>query len=93
MTRRSRTSVVQTTDAEIFAAARRALDQRPTVPPEVRIHVEHGYVTLTGSVRWPTEREDAESTVRPLPGVQGVINSIVVANVPSALGFEPPSAK
>jgi osmotically-inducible protein OsmY len=90
MTRRSRSSAAEMRDAEIFAAAHRALDAHPNVAPDVHVHVEHGYVTLTGQVQWPAEREEAERLVRPLPGVIGVINSIVVAHQPSALGFEPP---
>jgi osmotically-inducible protein OsmY len=90
MTRQSRSGAALPTDAEIFVAARRALDERPTVPPEVRVHVEHGAVTLTGSVRWPAEREAAEKLVRQVPGVQAVFNNIVVAAVPRAEGFEPP---
>ena len=93
MTRRSKSSVALQTDADVFVAARRALDERPNVPPEVRVHVEHGYVTLTGSVRWPAEREEAEDIVRQVPGVQAVINNIVVAEMPSAQGFEPPEHK
>ena len=92
MTRESQASIARHTDANIFAAARRALDERPNVPPEVRIHVEHGYITLTGSVRWPAEREEAEDVVRQVPGVHAVINNIVVAEMPSAQGFEPPDA-
>jgi osmotically-inducible protein OsmY len=90
MTRGPNTIDARQRDSEIFAAARHALDERPTVPPEVRIHVEHGYVTLTGSVRWPNECEEAQRVVRDLPGVLGVINSIVVAHVPNPEGLESP---
>ena len=38
-------------DADIFSDARRALDARPSVPQDVRVHVDQGTVTLTGSVR------------------------------------------
>ena len=90
MTRPSHSSVVQQADAQIFAAARHALDQRFAVPPGVHIHVEHGYVTLTGSVEWPAQSEEAERCVRSVPGVVGVINSIVVARMAHARGYEPP---
>lgn len=43
-------------DAEIFVDARKALDQRPTVPQGVHVHVDRGAVKLTGSVRQPFER-------------------------------------
>ena len=38
-------------DPEIFLDARTALDERPSVPAGVRVHVDHGTVTLTGSVQ------------------------------------------
>ena len=78
MTRRSKASVVPITDAEISAAARAALDERPRILPDVRVHVEHGYVTLTGRVQWPAEGDEAVRVVRALPGVAGVINNLVV---------------
>jgi osmotically-inducible protein OsmY len=90
MTRKRPTRVAQHTDAEIFTAARHALAQMPEVPSDLHVHVDHGYVTLTGSVRWATEAEIAERTIRHLPGVQGVINSVVVVHVPSAMGYEAP---
>ena len=43
--------------------SRRALD--PRVPQDVRVHVDRGTVTLTGTVRWPHERSAAEGVVRP----------------------------
>jgi osmotically-inducible protein OsmY len=77
-------------DAEIFAEARHALDSRPTVPEGVRVHVDQGTVTLTGSVQRPSERAEAEQAVRPIEGVQRIMNDIVVTQVPHAVGFEPP---
>jgi osmotically-inducible protein OsmY len=78
------------TDAEIFVEARHALDSRPTVPEGVHVHVDQGTVTLTGSVQRPSERADAEQAVRPIEGVQRIVNDIVVAQIPHAIGFEPP---
>jgi osmotically-inducible protein OsmY len=69
-------------DAEIFAAARRALDQRPTVPPGVHVHVDRGAVTLTGTVRHPFERADAEDAVRRVKGIRHLVNDILVTQVP-----------
>ena len=62
-------------DADIFLDARRALDERPGVPADVRVHVDHGTVTLTGSVRWPLERSEAEGTVRQIAGVVRVVTT------------------
>ena len=47
-------------------------------------------MTLTGSVRTASERSEAESTVRSIPGVRRLVNEIVVARIPSVEGFEPP---
>ena len=76
-------------DAHLFAAVRHALDVNPAVPATVRIHVDAGTVVLTGNVRAPFERIEAAETVRRIEGVLGVVNDIVVVDVPNA-GFEPP---
>jgi osmotically-inducible protein OsmY len=90
MTRPFHSSAVQPADAEIFAAARQALDSRFGDAPRIDIHVEHGYVTLTGSVAWPAQSEDAERCVRGVLGVIGVINSIAVSK-PHASAHETPA--
>jgi osmotically-inducible protein OsmY len=77
-------------DAEIFAEARRMLDARGTVPAGVRVHVDHGVVTLTGTVRLPFEQLEAEDAVRHVRGVHRVVNEIVVADMPNVQGYEPP---
>lgn len=76
-------------DMEIFSDARIALDQ-PGIPQGLRVHVDQGTVTLTGSVRWPLERTGAEDIVRGVDGVRDVVNNIVVAPVASEAEFEPP---
>jgi osmotically-inducible protein OsmY len=80
----------QRSDADIFADARLALDRQPNVPSTVRIHVEHGNVTLTGTVRRVAERNEAEDAVRGVPGVVRLVNDIAIAWMPSAEGFEAP---
>jgi BON domain-containing protein len=47
---------------------------------------------LTGTVRWPHEKSEAESIVRQIDGVQRVFNNINVANVANAEGFEAPES-
>jgi osmotically-inducible protein OsmY len=44
----------------------------------VKVLVEAGWVTLTGSVEWFFEKEAAELAIRPLRGVVGVSNQIVL---------------
>ncbi len=87
------TSTHRRLDPDIFAAARKALDDDPRVPQDVRVHVDRGTVTLTGTVRWPHEKSEAESIVRPIDGVERVVNNITVANVANAEGFEAPESR
>jgi osmotically-inducible protein OsmY len=80
------------TDAEIFAQARKSLDDRPSIPATVRVHIEDGVAWLTGMARRMSERAEAEDVVRTVPGIQSVVNKIDVAERPSEEGFEPPDA-
>jgi osmotically-inducible protein OsmY len=76
------------TDADIAAAAIRALQWDSLVPEDkVTVTVSKGWVTLKGEVEWQYQKEDAERVVRRLTGVKGVINSITVKPrlTPSAL--------
>lgn len=65
-------------DAEIFAEARFALDNQPTLPGTVHVHVDDGIATLTGTVRRPAERTTAEHAVRHVDGVRRVIDLVTV---------------
>jgi osmotically-inducible protein OsmY len=75
------THATHRSDAELFAAARRALDRNPRVPAAVRVHVSDGTVLLTGSVRAVWEREAADQTVRGVDGLHGVENDIYVIDI------------
>lgn len=77
-------------DVEVFSAARKALDDHPGVPQGVRVHVDRGTVTLTGSVRWSQERLEAEDIVRRVDGVRRVVNNIIAAHTANQQGFEAP---
>jgi osmotically-inducible protein OsmY len=77
-------------DAEVFAAARRALDGRPSIPATVRVHVNGGVAWLTGTVRSAAERLEAESVVHGVAGVRRVVNTLVVGAAPDPTGLEPP---
>jgi osmotically-inducible protein OsmY len=69
----------QRTDADIAAAAVRALEWDAFVPPDkVEVTVSKGWVTLRGEVEWEYERRAAERAVRKLTGVRGVTNLISV---------------
>lgn len=64
-------------DADIANAARNALTWSVEVPDsDVLIHVEKGWITISGEVSWDYQRKAAERVVRELVGVVGVTNLI-----------------
>ena len=66
-------------DEELARAVAKALISHASVPPNrVKAHVSRGWVTLEGTVAWQFQKEAAEHAVRPLRGVKGLINHIVV---------------
>jgi osmotically-inducible protein OsmY len=73
----------QRTDADIAAAALRALEWDAFIPADrVKVAVSNSWVTLDGEVDWAFERDDAERVVRRLTGVRGVTNLIKVKSRP-----------
>jgi osmotically-inducible protein OsmY len=73
------------TDADIAAAAVRALEWNTLVPDDqIKVTVSNGWVTLRGEVAWEYQRREAERVVRNLPGVVGVSNLVVVKSRPLA---------
>jgi osmotically-inducible protein OsmY len=67
------------TDAEIAAAAVRALQwDAVLVPEKIDVTVSKGWVTLKGTVDWQYKKSEAERVVRHLAGVKGVSNLIEV---------------
>ncbi len=67
------------TDADIAAAAVRALEWDSSVPADtIKVTVSKGWVTLRGEVEWQYQKEDAERIVRRLSGVKGVSNLITI---------------
>src|SRR4029079_15031139 len=67
------------TDADIAAAAARALEWDAMVPAgKVKVTVAKGWVTLEGEVEWHYQREAAERDVRRLVGVQGVSHLVKI---------------
>jgi osmotically-inducible protein OsmY len=72
-------SSAERTDADIAAAAARAVEWDALVPTDkVDVTVSKGHVTLKGEVEWQFQRYEAEWVVRRLTGVKGVINLITV---------------
>jgi osmotically-inducible protein OsmY len=67
------------TDADIAAAAVRALESDTLIPAgKVKAKVSKGWVTLEGDVEWYYQKDEAQRTVRRLSGVRGVSNHITV---------------
>jgi osmotically-inducible protein OsmY len=66
-------------DHEIAERAVRMLNWDEAVPRDrITVEVDHGVVTLSGTVDWNYQRIEAEQDVRKLGGVRDVINTIVV---------------
>lgn len=66
------------TDEEIVAAALNAIKWNYSVPNNVKIIVDKGWLTLSGEVDWDYQRAAAESAVCDLLGVTGVMNNISI---------------
>jgi osmotically-inducible protein OsmY len=67
------------TDADIAAAAARALEWDAFVPEDkIKVVVSKGWVTLRGEVEWQYQSRAAERAVRRLTGVRRVTNLITV---------------
>jgi osmotically-inducible protein OsmY len=66
-------------DTDIAQKALQTLSWDIEVPDDkVKVEVEGGWVTLTGTVDWNYQRNAAEADVRKLKGVLGVINDISI---------------
>lgn len=72
-------STAERTDADIAAAATRALEWDAFVPSErVDVTVSNGWLMLRGEVEWEYQKRAAERALRRLSGVRGVTNLITV---------------
>jgi osmotically-inducible protein OsmY len=67
------------TDGDLAKSAVRALDSYVTVPKDrIKVTVRNGWINLEGEVEWQHQREAAESAVRHLVGVKGIVNLITI---------------
>jgi osmotically-inducible protein OsmY len=67
------------TDADIAAAAARALTWNAALPADrIKVTVSKGWITLEGDVDWQYQKQEAENAVRRLWGARGVSNLISV---------------
>jgi osmotically-inducible protein OsmY len=68
---------METGDEALAKACREALQAYVHVPADdIRLHVEKGWVTLSGDVQWGYQRHTAEHVVGLIRGVNGVLNDI-----------------
>jgi osmotically-inducible protein OsmY len=66
-------------DAQIAKAAADRLEWDAETPRDaVKVKVEKGWITLTGTVEWHFQKDAAEREVRGLSGVVGVFNQISI---------------
>ncbi len=66
-------------DTDVAQSAEQALQWNTSVPlDQLRITVDHGWVTLRGEVDWDYQRRAAEAAIRPIMGVMGISNEIVI---------------
>lgn len=69
----------KTADDEIAQRAVKMLAWDVLIPPgTIAVEVEDGVITLSGTVEWGYQRDEAERDLRRLGGVNGVINLIEV---------------
>jgi osmotically-inducible protein OsmY len=69
----------QRTDPEIGRDAIRALESHVSIPSDqIKVTVKNGKVRLEGMVDWEYQKELAQSAVKKLRGVAGVVNKIQV---------------
>lgn len=66
-------------DPEIAAAATERLFWNVSIPKDsLQVTVEKGWVTLSGEVDWWYQKDAAEHDIRPLHGVVGIMNQIIL---------------
>lgn len=80
---------IQHSDDEIAAAAVHRLNWTASIPKDaVKVKVENGLVTLTGSVDWHYQHDEVARSLRALTGVSGLINKIKVKARPDTSKIE-----
>jgi osmotically-inducible protein OsmY len=73
------TSLSQRTDANIAASVENLLEWSATLPAGViKVMVEGGWVTLSGTVDWKYQKQSAADSIRHLMGVVGVSDQITI---------------
>lgn len=66
-------------DGDIAKAAHNVLAWNASIPPRrVKVTVNQGWIVLSGSVEWEYQSRAAESAMRNLVGVKGLVNLIEI---------------
>lgn len=69
-------------DSQLVVAATAAIRSLPMVPqPSIKVKALNGWIYLEGKVNWRHQRSILEDVIRPLPGVRGVSDSIIIEAV------------
>ena len=69
----------KTADDEIARRALKIIDWDTSIPKDsAQVKVQHGWVTLSGTVDWDFQRRDVENAVRRLSGITGVTNLVKI---------------
>ena len=77
------------TDGDIAGSAVHQIESFTTIPKgTVQVMVSKGYLTLEGTVEWWYQKDAAETAVKYLIGVKGVINRIEIKPVLAASNVE-----
>jgi osmotically-inducible protein OsmY len=69
-------------DTDIARAAADVLAWHSDLPKTIQLSVSNGWITLSGTVDWQHQKEEAERAVRYLTGVKGVVNNIAIKAAP-----------
>ena len=65
-------------DAEIANAALNAVEWNFSVPRDVKVSVDNGWITLRGEAEWDYQRKASKTAVSQLMGVRGVKNEMTI---------------
>jgi osmotically-inducible protein OsmY len=65
-------------DDEIAKRALDILTWHTSIPSGIKVTVRDGWITLAGQVDWYYQKQTAETAVRALSGVHGVINNVTI---------------
>src|SRR5258708_26521718 len=77
-------------DAQLTTAANNALTLNVTVPDGIEATARDGNLTLTGTVKYGTQRAAAESAVAALTGVRNIRDHIEIPQPPDQLHLDVP---